>query len=177
MCPLSASPCLSRLAAPSAGASLSTGDQCWPGRLLAQGDFPWDPGGSRGARQPRWELTMSTGLQGATGVGRAEGFRTQFAFPGLAGAGSAAWRRVGMAGRRPRCGRGLPAGRVRPGGSRGLGLLPGAAASALLSPARTHPGPGGGQMVGWCGDSQCLLGHHCGCGAGVSVHLCVSVCH
>lgn len=45
----------------------------WQTRV--QGDFPWGPGGLQGGRQP-WgaaEPTGSTGLPGATGVGRAWG--------------------------------------------------------------------------------------------------------
>lgn len=70
-------------------------------------------------------------------------------------------------------GRDLPAGRARPGGSRGPGLLRRAARSARLSPACARAGRC--SSARWRRELQCLRRHQCGCEMGMSVYLCVSV--
>lgn len=101
VCPLRASRCLCvclsrRRASPSAGARLSRTDQCWPGRLPAQGDFLRGRGGSQGAREPPRGAAgtyQEHWLQDAARGGASRiGLRTHLAFPELVGAGSVACR-------------------------------------------------------------------------------------
>ena len=71
-------------------------------------------------------------------------------------------------------GRDLPAGRARPGGSRGPALLPHAARSARLSPACARAGRCSNDA--WRRELQCLRRHQCGCEMGC-LCICASVRH
>lgn len=174
MRPVSVCVCLCVPASPSAGASLSTWDQCSPGRLLAQGDFPWGRGGSQGACEPQGvagtdQEHQAAGLRrGGMSLGSARPSSLFLWAPDLPSAGESGRQASGRDVARaclllePT----LEAPETRP---------PPGRCHPCLALACVHREPVGAQMAVRCRGSQCLGGHQCGCRVRAPVYLWVSV--